>query len=93
MTITTAPLGHRTFLVRTACLAMKNQHPNHVFGPQAVAIWLRDRPPCDLHESVAARIYSRRSSAPLDGKLHQPQTPFGQKFREAKPIASIRAPG
>ncbi len=33
------------------------------------------------------------SNAALDGKARQPQKPFRQKFREAKPIASTRAPG
>jgi hypothetical protein len=32
------------------------------------------------------------STAALDGRPRQLQTPFGQKFREAKPIASTHAP-
>jgi hypothetical protein len=33
------------------------------------------------------------SNAALDGIPRQLQKPFRQKFREAKPIASTRAPG
>jgi hypothetical protein len=32
-------------------------------------------------------------NAALDGRSRQPKKPFGQKFRETKPIASTRAPG
>ncbi len=89
--ITTTSLGHRTSFVRTVCLPVKNQHPADIFGSQAVVIWLRSRPPCDLHDSVTARIPAVPAVRLTAGPVN-PRSLLGKNFARPNPSLLLACP-